>query len=275
MSWLPRKVANMRTVSIAYFLSLLCWQAGAQAPQPTDTAKSQNNEKCVVAGTVVRLDTAEPLKKATVVLLSRDSVEQSAFAITDAQGHFQFDKVEPGTYSLDASHNGFVKLRYGQKKHTDPGANLSLAAGQLMTDLVFKLPRTASITGRVMDEDGQPLPKVDVRVYQTSNRNGKGQLGAVGGASTNDLGEYRVFDLAPGRYYARADYQGRKDVMGIKPSSSKSSKESYPPTFYLNTADPLKAAAIIVNPGDEIPSVDFLLKPCASPKSRARVKSII
>jgi protocatechuate 3,4-dioxygenase beta subunit len=188
-------------------------------------------------------------------------VEQSAFAITDAQGHFQFDKVEPGTYSLDASHIGFVKLRYGQKKHTDPGANLSLAAGQLMTDLVFKLPRTASITGRVMDEDGQPLPKVDVRVYQTSSRNGKGQLGAVGGASTNDLGEYRVFDLAPGRYYARANYQGWKDVMGIKPSSSKSSKESYPPTFYLNTADPLKAAAIIVNAGDEIPSVDFLWKP--------------
>ena len=53
--------------------------------------------------------------------------------------------------------------------------------------------------------------------------------------------------------------------MGIKPSSSKSSKESYPPTFYLNTADPLKAAAIIVNPGDEIPSVDFLLKPTHVP----------
>jgi len=267
----------MRPVTIAYFLMLLCWRAGAQSPppQPTDTAKSQNNEKCVVAGTVVRLDTGEPLKKATVILRNHDNVEQSAFAITDAQGRFQFDKVELGTYSLDASHNGFVKLRYGQKKHTDPGANLSLAAGQKITDLVFKLPRTASITGRVMDEDGQPLPNVDVKVYQASSLSGKSQLGAVGGASTNDLGEYRIFDLAPGRYYARANYQGWKDVMGIKPSSSKSSKESYPPTFYLNTADPLKAAAIIVNPGDEIPSVDFLLKPTHVVTVRGKVLNTI
>ena len=266
----------MRPVTIAYFLMLLCWRAGAQSPpQPTDTAKSQNNEKCVVAGTVVRLDTGEPLKKATVILRNHDNVEQSAFAITDAQGRFQFDKVEFGTYSLDASHNGFVKLRYGQKKHTDPGANLSLAAGQKITDLVFKLPRTASITGRVMDEDGQPLPNVDVKVYQASSRSGKSQLGAVGGASTNDLGEYRIFDLAPGRYYARANYKGWKDVMGIKPSSSKSSKESYPPTFYLNTADPLKAAAIIVNPGDEIPSVDFLLKPTHVVTVRGKVLNTI
>ena len=265
----------MRPVSIACFLLLLCWQAGAQAPQSTEAAKAQINEKCAVAGTVVRLDTGEPLKKATVILRNHDSVEHSAFALTDAQGHFQFDKVEPGTYSLDASHNGFVKLRYGQKKHTDPGANLSLAAGQLMTDLVFKLPRTASITGRVMDEDGQPLPKVDVRVYQTSSRNGNGELGAVGGASTNDLGEYRVFDLAPGRYYARADYQGWKDVMGIRPSSSNSSKENYPPTFYPNTSDPLKAVAIIVNPGDEIPSVDFLLKPTHVVTVRGKVLNTI
>src|SRR5260370_31666651 len=105
---------------------------------------------------------------------------------------------------MAAAHNGFVTLRYGKKKPTDPGANLSLAAGQKITDLVFKLPRTASITGRVMDEDGQPLPNVDVKVYQASSRSGKSQLGAVGGASTNDLGEYRIFDLAPVPHFVRS-----------------------------------------------------------------------
>jgi protocatechuate 3,4-dioxygenase beta subunit len=251
----------MYPVSIVCFLLLVYWQAGAQTPQLIDAAKTQDNERCVVAGTVVRLDTGEPLKKATVILRSHDNVEQSMFAITDSQGHFQFDKVQPGTYYLDVSHDGFVKLAYGQKKPGDPGANLTLAAGQKMTDLVFKLLRTASINGRVMDEDGQPLPNADVRVYQRSRRNGKHLLGAIGGTSTNDLGEYRVFNLAPGRYYVRANYQPWKEVMGIKPSSSRSSKESYPPTFYPNTADPTKAAAIIVNPGDEIPSVDLLLVP--------------
>jgi hypothetical protein len=40
----------------------------------------------------------------TLILRSNDNEEQSVFAITDAQGHFQFDKVEPGSYSLEALH---------------------------------------------------------------------------------------------------------------------------------------------------------------------------
>ena len=251
----------MKHVFIASVLLFLSCRAAAQAPQPTNSAKTQDNERCVVAGTVVRLDTGEPLRKATVILRSHDNVEQSMFAITDYQGHFQFDKVQPGTYYLDVSRDGFVKLAYGQKKPGDPGANLTLAAAQKVTDLVFKLVRTGSISGRVMDEDGQSLPNVDVRVYQRSRRNGKHLLGAVGGTSTNDLGEYRVFNLAPGRYYVRANYQPWKEVMGIKASSSGTSKESYPPTFYPDTTDPTKAAPITVNPGDEIPSVDLLLVP--------------
>jgi hypothetical protein len=265
----------MRPISIACFLLLLCWQAGAQAPQSIGAPKTQNNAECVVAGTVVRLDTGEPLKKATVILRSHDNGEQPVFVITDAQGHFQLDEVEPGNYSLEALHNGFVKMGYGQKKYGDPGANLSLAGGKKMTDLVFKLPRTSSIRGRVMDEDGQPLPRVGVRVYQRSGRNSKHQLGTVTGALTNDLGEYRVFDLVPGRYYVRANYQEPREVMGIKPSSSKSPKESYPPTFYPNAADPAKAARILVSAGDQIPSVDFLLEPVHVVNIRGRVFNTI
>ena len=273
--WLYRTVSKMRPVSIVCFLLLLCWQAGAQAPQPIGAPKTQNNAECVLAGTVVRLDTGEPLKKATVILRSHDNGEQSVFVITDAQGRFQFNKVEPGNYSLEVLHNGFVKMGYGQKKYGDPGANLSLAAGQKMTDLVFKLPRTSSISGRVMDEDGQPLPRVGVRVYRKSGRNSNHRLGAVAGALTNDLGEYRVFDLVPGRYYVRASYQEPTEVQGIKPSSSKSPKESYPPTFYPNAADPAKAVGIIVNAGDQIPSVDFLLEPVHVVNIRGKVFNTI
>jgi len=66
-----------------------------------------------------------------------------------------------------------------------------------------------------------------------------------------------------------------KDVMGIKPSSSKSLKESYPPTFYLNTADPPEGCGNHVNPGDEIPSVDFLLKPTHVVTVRGKVLNTI
>ena len=251
----------MKQLFIACLLLFLNWQAAAQAPQPTDSAKAPNNTKCAVAGIVARLDTGEPLKKAAVVLRSNENIERSAFAITDDQGHFEFDNVEPGSYRLDVSHNGYLNAAYGQKKPGDPGANLSLAPGQSMTDLIFKLLRSASITGYVIDEDGEPLPNVSVKAYQASSRGGERGLGAVAGASTNDLGEYRIFDLRPGRYYIRATFQSRKNLMGIAPSSPQFSKEDYPPTFYPNTTDPAKAGTIATKPGDEIPAVDFILKP--------------
>jgi len=93
----------MRIIPIACFLLLLNWQARAQGPQPTDTAKASNNAKCTVAGTVARQDTGAPLRKATVILRSNETVEKSEFTITDDQGHFEFDNVEPGSYRLDAS----------------------------------------------------------------------------------------------------------------------------------------------------------------------------
>lgn len=251
----------MRLTPIACFLLILTSQAAAQVPQPTDSAKAPNNAKCKVAGTVVRQDTGEPLKKATVVLRSNENIEKSAFAITDGLGHFEFDNVDPGSYRLAVSHNGYLDSQYGQKKPGDPGANLSLAPGQRMTELVFKLLRSASISGHVMDEDGEPLANVSVKAYQASNRRGKRELGAVAGASTNDVGEYRIFDLRPGRYFIRATYQSRKNLMGISPSSPQISKEDYPPTFYPNTADPMQAGTITTKAGDEVPAVDFILKP--------------
>lgn len=65
----------MRSLSIACFVLFLCWQVGAQTPSRLDATKTQNNEKCVIAGTVVRLDTGEPLKRATVIIRSHDHVE--------------------------------------------------------------------------------------------------------------------------------------------------------------------------------------------------------
>lgn len=251
----------MKQLYIPCLLLFLNWQAAAQAPQSTDSAKTRNNTKCVVEGTVARLDTGEPLKKAAVVLRSNDNIERSAFAITNDQGHFEFTNMEPGSYRLDVSHNGYLNLGYGQKKPGDPGANLSLAPGQSMTDLIFKLLRSASITGHVVDEDGEPLPNVSVKAYQASSRGGKRGLGAVAGASTNDLGEYRIFGLRPGRYCIRATFQSRRNLMGIAPSSPQVSKEDYPPTFYPNTTDAAKASTIITKAGDEIPAVDFMLKP--------------
>jgi protocatechuate 3,4-dioxygenase beta subunit len=225
----------MKWISIACFFLLASWQASAQSAQSSGPAITLNKEKCTVAGTVVRLDTGVPLKKATVVLWYRDSRDHSSFSITDDQGHFLFEDLLPGLYAMEVSRDGYVRLEYGQKKPGGPGAGLTLTPGQKMTDLLFKLPRTAVITGRVLNEDGEPLPGAEVKAYGTQRRHGNRELGSFTGTSTNDLGEYRIFGLGPGRYYVAASYHERANVRGLTPSSPQMSNTGYILTFYPNT----------------------------------------
>jgi protocatechuate 3,4-dioxygenase beta subunit len=233
---------------------------GLCAQSPT-TAPTPNKETATVAGNVLRLDTGEPLKKARVSLQSHNSVAVSDFLLTDDQGHFLFDKIPPGSYELHISRNGYVESEYGQKKLGAPGAILTLVANQHMNDLVFKLARTASISGRVLDEDGEPIAKAEVITYRASKQSGKEQRNDYDPITTNDLGEFRVFDLAPGRYYlvvnyrvqARGGLKLKEDRLNFNPG--------YFPTFYPNTTDASKAQAIAVGPGDDIRSIDFMLRP--------------
>ena len=254
------RLANMKSVAMLSLLVLSCSYAQA-TPQSSATAASPEKQNATVSGTVQRLDTGEPLKKARVGLQNHGNAETSFFELTDDQGHFVFDNVPPGPYDLQISRNGFVVAQYGQKKPGAPGAILTLTAGQRVTDLVFKLWRAAAISGHVYDEDGQPIAKAEVIVYRASHRAGKEQRASDDQISTNDLGEYRVFDLAPGRYYLAVNYR----IFDYRGLVSREEQErfnpGYLPIYYPNTSDPGKAEPISVGPGDDVRSIDFLMRP--------------
>src|SRR6185503_10881105 len=72
----------------------------------------------------------------------------------------------------------------------------------------LKLTPQSVIIGRVYDQDGDPVENAQVQVMRyTYPRSGR-QLSTVGTGTTNDLGEYRVAGLAPGRYYVSATGRG-------------------------------------------------------------------
>jgi protocatechuate 3,4-dioxygenase beta subunit len=249
------------------FLALLCFivftpfhSVGQPSPQTPATAQKQN---ATVAGTVVRLDNGEPLKKAKVHLQSRVRDDYEEFILTDEQGRFSFENVPPGPYDFEVFRNGFVHAEYGEKKPGAPGAILSLEPGQSMTDVVFKLARTASISGHVFDEDGEPVAKAEVIAYRASSHPGKEQRENYDSIVTNDLGEFRIYDLAPGRYFVAVNYRSQEHVQYQRRADAAEERYNpgYLPTYYPNTTDSRKAQAISVGPGVEIRSIDFLLRP--------------
>jgi hypothetical protein len=248
------------------FLPTFLWlilSAGlaAQTDPSANEATALDKEKCSVSGTVLRQDTGEPLGKARVSVVTHEKWEDSVFDLTDSQGHFLLDDIPCGSYKLSASHTGFVEASYGQRKSSDPGAILTLARGQKMTGLVFKLQRTAVITGHVFDENGDLVQGAIVRALRQTGRGTQRSFREAGTGVSNDLGGFRIFDLQPGRYYLAATYDPFPVREGFDPTPRRRLlKKGYPATFFPGTTDPSKAQALALNPGDELTSIDFRME---------------
>jgi Carboxypeptidase regulatory-like domain len=247
-------------------------QTSSLNPRPNPKA-----EESSVSGMVVRLAGDEPLKAASVQLQSLENRAQTASTVTDAGGRFEMKGIDPGRYRLSVSRNGFVPQEYGQRKPDDPGAILSLRPRQDLKDLLFRLIPSAVIAGRVISEDGEPLPWVEVSALREVYSRGKKSLTSQTIVPTNDLGEYRLFDLRPGRYFVRADYKPNEHVIGRDETERISSGEQqgYVPMYYPGTSDPARASALTVKAGEEIPGLEILIRQVPAFTVRGRIYNLV
>jgi len=130
----------------------------------------------------------------------RDScLELRRFAVTGVDGAFRIEGVVPGRYRLFAERAGFLEV---EKHHPrSEGRILTLSAGQELKDLLVRLQASAVVVGRVTDEDGDPLPNAQVAVLRQRFVSGHSRFEQASAERTNDLGEYRITDLAAGSYF--------------------------------------------------------------------------
>src|SRR4029079_16231663 len=131
----------------------------AQDPDDPQQQPTGPRAKCAVEGKVVNAVTGEPLRKAVLVLRKNENRNQSAFSVeSDAEGRFALKDVSPARYSLWAERAGYVSMQYGARGAGRSGTTMSLDAGQRVKDVLFRLSRQSVIAGRVVDEDGEPVP---------------------------------------------------------------------------------------------------------------------
>ena len=146
-----------------------------------------------------------------------------------------------------------------------------LRPGQDVKDLIFKMTPAAVIAGRILDEDGEPLPSVTVNAMREAYSEGKRKLSMSATAQTNDRGEYRLFGLPPGRYFISARYGTWERGTEENDQQSQDSGQGYAKMFYPGTPDRTKATAISVKAGEEIPSVEILMRQVSVYHVRGRV----
>ncbi len=159
-------------------------------------------------------------------------------------------------------------MEYGQKLMNRPGTVLNITAGQIMKDVAFKLTPAGTVTGRIVDELGEPLPGLTVQILRsTYDQNGKRTLQPTSTAKTNDLGEYRVYFVPPGRYFvsalAAAPSFDALLAAAANPGGGANTNEvvapGYVQTYFPNTTDYTRASAIEVLPGSEVSAMNFTM----------------
>jgi len=246
-------------------------------PPPRQSAPEVKPEdKCSIEGQVIDAITGEPLKKAELTLRGANMPGTPYGAVSDAGGKFVIGDIDPGEYRLSANRNGFVHQEYGAHGNGIPGRILALSASDKLTGLVFKMMPQAVITGHVLDEDGDPVARVRVEALQYRYMRGRKQLLPAGLASTDDLGEYRIFGLRAGKYLLRATYRssmglttavGRDSVNGNRSDS----EEGYAPVYYPGATESSGAAPLNLVPGAEMRGADIRLMKTRTVRIRGRV----
>ena len=114
-----------------------------------------------IRGRVFAADNGVPLRKAQVRLMSQE-LRENRLATTDAQGAYEFKELPAGRYTLSANKGSYVSLQYGQTRPLEPGKPLQILDAQTLDKVDFGLPRGSVITGRIVDEFGEPTADVMV-----------------------------------------------------------------------------------------------------------------
>ena len=183
-------------------------------PQPTPTPRDQAAAPATgtakIRGVVLASDDGRPLRRATVRVTAPELREPRSVE-TDFSGRYEITDLPAGRFTVTASKAGFVAISHGQTRPNEMGRPVEVRDGQVVERINLALPRGAAITGRVVDEYGEPVAGAAVQPMQMRYVNGRleptmaGNGGVIGAMfQTPDTGEFRVWGLSPGEYLIQA-----------------------------------------------------------------------
>jgi len=260
--------------AFAFAAHVILAQAAATPPEhPAQPKKPAGN--CTVSGRVVTAAEGTPLRSARVGLVEANVRKhpQVYATITDSDGRFELKQVEAGRYEFFASHVGYLEQHY-QAKGTEDGAVLSLAPSQEAHDVLFRMVRAGVITGKVVDDTGEPMMNVNVSALHKPSEeeredeapgSKKFEMTTVSAGSTDDRGEYRLYGLKPGEYFVEATELGGGFYFPGQIFENGSERllqemgSQFAPLYYPGVLQTDQAQAITLSAGEEA-QADFAMR---------------
>jgi len=244
-----------------------------QPAQPRDAAPTAEGTG-VISGRVTNLETGGPLRRA-VIRITSPALPSERRVSTNADGRFDVRELPAGAYSLKAERGGYLTLAYGQRRTGEMGKPLQLGDGQTVKAIDFALPRLGVISGRVIDDTGEPIAKVIVWAMHSGRHQGARRLIPFvvpeeccwrgSHSETDESGQYSLV-LPPGEFVVMGQ---SRETWPLE--SDTTQVLGYPASFYPGVAEPTEAQRIKLGVGQEVANIDFALVPART----ARVSGVV
>ena len=227
-------------------------------------APAQPRGSGIVAGTVVEASTSKPVRKAVVTLTLQGTPPAWATARTDASGRFRFENLPPGKYGLRANKNGLGSAQYGANTSRDAADIISLGPGDIREGLTLRFLRLGSVSGHVLNADGDPLPGVSVQLQRPTRNLGERVLQNYRGGVSDDRGEYRIANVDTGQYYLLVNPQNGRGRPGAL----------YAAQYYGGVPQSKDSKPLNVRAAENLTGLDFVISPEPSYHIHGRILGV-
>ena len=230
-----------------------------QGPPPRDRVPPPRTGTGIVRGRVVDGVTGAPIARARVTLQGG----KRALVTTDGSGAFAFTELPMGPVTISVDKPTYLSTRYPApgrtfRSNTRP---FVLADGQAIDNVTIPMFHGASISGRVVDANGDLLDSVQVSVLRLPGAGRFGRPSQRGGSSTDDRGEFRIGRLEAGTYIIQATPRRQpspSDLMGPGAAPAPLSAEPLP-TYYPGSLAIDQAQPITLEKGQSVTDIDVVL----------------
>jgi hypothetical protein len=207
--------------------------AAARAAQQSTPSTGELRVKVLISGTM------EPLAGASVTVGSGGSSLPAI--LTRADGLATLSNLTFGSYVVRVSHDGYF---FPPQTTTalSPGYATARITGPQPAEISVVLSPNGSVSGRVLDANGMPMPNATVMVGEIGYNSGRRVFNSQGNAPVDGRGNYEITPRGgTGEFYIR-----------LGPAARGSGG-----TYYPGVADIKEAVRIPVQPGQRVVGIDF------------------
>jgi len=213
-----------------------------------------------LGGRVVDAASQRPLPGAAVTIRGTAPLPEPPTLVADAAGRFRFDQLRPGRYSVVAAALGYLTGgEHIEDGMAPPEVTVILEAGESPLSLTLGLTKPVAIAGFVVDSDNSPVESAQMGALREIYVAGVRRFAVGSATASNDAGQFRFNNLAPGRYIVC--------VIGERLTVPRSLQRFFEEAAAGSESDRMAFTALIQRGGMELGSArgfavgDFWLKP--------------